>query len=376
MKFKTFYSTNTSFFYAVTEIKKRIDAEFGEYDFIFFGIHPEYEVEEINFVIGKVFENPEYVGFHAINLFSDTKIIKGVVAGVFKFERKGKVNIYYCKNLSKYNLYKTRDYLNGRRQDTHFIIASLADEYFSFFIETLSSKLDYFPVNNIIGGISSGEKYDGEVRTFQFVDGEIIKNGFIIVSFENVDSRIDMSLGFLPYGITYEITKCDKNKIYTVDYDKNFSDILRRILKGIKNPKEEYLWYLPINIMDDDGYVSTLRTVEKLENEYIKLYGPVKKHQKFKLSFATKYDLIREDERLSKKLAKKLDKIEAAFNFSCVARQYILDDKQRCEPRIYVENFGSHLFGFFTFGEIGPDKKYKKLKLYNETSLVCIMKEK
>ena len=375
MKFKTYYSTNDSFLLALEEIKRSIKEDFGEYDFLFLGIHPQYAIEHINRDIKRVFDTDKYVGFHAINTFSDTNIVKGVSVGVFKFEKKGKVNIYRCDSLNNENLRKTKEYLNKRRKDTHFIIASLADEYFSFFLENLSLQLDYYPIDNIIGGISSGSKIGDEVMTYQFVEDEVLKDGFVIISFENVCSKIDISLGFKPYGITYEITKCDGNKIYTVDYEKNFADILRRILKGIKNPKEEYLWHLPINIIDDDGYVSTLRTVEKLEKDFVKVYGPVKKHQKFKLSFATKNDLIEEDEKVSKRLCESMDDIEATFNFSCVARQYILSNRQFDEPKTYVRNFDTHLFGFFTFGEIGPDKKYKKLKLYNETSLICVMKE-
>jgi len=375
MKFNTYYSINDDFLSAVKEIKQKADKDFESIDFLFVGVHPSYDVEKINKSIKKVFNSP-YVAFNAISLFSDKNIVKGVVAAVFKFEKNGKVNIFECDELNDENFKNTVKYLNDRTEDTHFIIASLANENFSFFIENISKELDYYPIDNIIGGISSGETYNDEIRTFQFVNDKILKNGFVIVSFENVKAYIDISLGFVPYGITYEITKCEGNKIYFVDNDKSFSEILNRLLEGIKDPKPEYLWHLPINIIDDtDGYVSTLRTVERLEKDYVKLYGPVKNHQKFKLSFATKYDLIEEDEKISKRLSKKLSGIEAAFSFSCVARQYILNNKQSDEIKTYVKNFNSNLFGFFTFGEIGPDKMFRHLKLYNETSLMCIMKE-
>jgi hypothetical protein len=375
MRFKTFYSTKESLLLCFEDIEKQLKEEFREVDFLLIGFHPKYNYKDFSEKVKKVFPNVKYVGFHALNLFSDINIVEGVVIGAFKFEREGRINIYSCDSLTDDKLIEAKEYLNSRQNDTHFIIASLAEEDFSFFIEELSSNLDYSPVNNIIGGISSGIKVNGEIRTYQFIDDKILKNGFVIISFENVISQIDISLGFEPYGVTYEITKCDGNIIYIVDQEKNFAEILRRLLEGIEDPKEEYLWHLPINIIDDDGYVSTLRTVEKLEKDYVKLYGPVKRYQKFKLSFATKYDLIKEDEKISQRLANKMVDIEASFNFSCVARQYILDDKQTEEPEIYVKNFDSHLFGFFTFGEIGPDKKYKKLKLYNETSLICVMKE-
>jgi len=377
MKFKTYYSQKENLTEALKEIHSKISLDFDDFDFLLMGLHPFYGVEEVNGAVESVFEGKKYVGFNALNLFSSDEIIRGVVVSVFRFEKNGKVKIFECEKLDSDNFKKTLEYLNSSTEDTHFIIASLADEDFSFFIEKLSKELDYYPVDNIIGGISSGEKIGDELRTFQYVNSKVIKNGFVIVSFENIQTYIDISLGFVPYGITYEITKSKGNRIYEVDNGKSFVEILHRILEGIENPKTEYLWYLPINILDDkDGYVSTLRTVERLEDECVKMFGPVRKHQKFKLSFATKDDLIKEDKKVSKRLAKKLDGIEAAFNFSCVAREYILDDKQDLEVKSYVKNFSSDLFGFFTFGEIGPDKMYKNLKLYNETSLLCIMKEK
>jgi len=74
-------------------------------------------------------------------------------------------------------------------------------------------------------------------------------------------------------------------------------------------------------------------------------------------------------------MTKHLKKPDIIFNFSCIARQYVLADKQKSELEVYLNRFDAPLFGFFTFGEIGPDKAYKKLKLYNETSLIVGIKE-
>jgi len=76
-------------------------------------------------------------------------------------------------------------------------------------------------------------------------------------------------------------------------------------------------------------------------------------------------------------LYKKVSNPEVLFNFSCVARQYVLEDRQEEELQAYRNTLKSvNLFGFFTFGEIGPDPQYKSLKFYNETSLAVAMKEK
>ena len=78
---------------------------------------------------------------------------------------------------------------------------------------------------------------------------------------------------------------------------------------------------------------------------------------------------------MAKKVKDKIKKPDIIFNFSCIARQYILDDKQEEEIRIYYQTFKTPLFGFFTFGEIGPDRMHKRLKLYNETSILLAIRE-
>jgi len=373
MKFKTYFSSNSSLKLALEEIKEKIHFK---YDFLLIALHSKYNIDKINADIKKVFKTSNYVAFHSITSISDSNLVDGVVVGVFKFEKKAKIDIYYENEINTQTIKKCAKYLNLNTKKTHFIITGISEKLYSF-LENLSDKLDYSPINNIIGGVASGERTEDEVYTYQFVDNKIIKNGFVIISFENIESYIDISLGFVPYGVTYKITKAKEDKIYEVDDSRNFAEIFKRLLKGIEEPKDEYLYYTPINILDEtDGYVSTLRTVKKLNTDYVQFYGPVKIEQTFKLSFATSSDLIEEDTVIAKRLIKKLNDIEAAFNFSCVARQYILNDKQKEEQNIYVNIFDSHLFGFGTFGEIGPDIRYKKLKLYNETSLVCIMKEK
>jgi len=132
---------------------------------------------------------------------------------------------------------------------------------------------------------------------------------------------------------------------------------------------------LPLNILNEtDGHVLSLRTIESINSEYVKLFGPVKEGQYFKLSFATEDDILKEDENVAKDIKSEINP-EIIFNFSCIAREYVLGEKESEEIKTYVNIFKTPAFGFFTFGEIGPDRYFKKLKLYNETSLLIGLKE-
>jgi len=381
MKTKVYSNSNPSFLSSLKELKKHIDKDFQKIDFLLFSIQPEYSCN-INEAVKKIFGEIDYCAFHAIDSFKDRKITrKAVTVTVFKFEKSANIKKFWIDDIRDYendnSVQKTAEYLNKNSKDFHIVLAGVAEEKFGTFLKDLSTNINYSPLNNIIGGISSGIDIDNELRTWQFTDNNTIKNGFLIISFENIEADINISLGFKPYGITYKISRAEQSKLYTVDEYIKFSDIAKRLQKEIKNPDTRYLWHLPLNILDDqDGYVSTLRTIERIEDDYVKLFGPVQDGQHFKLSFATADELIDSDIKTVNELKKKMNSPDIVFNFSCVARQYVLYDKQKKEIEIYADAFEAPLFGFFTFGEIGPDKMHKRLKLYNETSLLIAMREK
>ncbi len=379
MKVKVFASKKLSLIFALEELKNKIEKEFSSYDLLLFAVSPKYPYKDINFYINKVFPEKNYAAFHSIDSFCDDEIVEGISVAVFKFEKNGGFNLFSIEDIDdKKSLEKTVNYLNENKDKLHIIIGGLGENLgFGFFIEELSKKLNYSPVNNIIGGISSGYRQHEETLTYQFVEDKVIKNGFFILSFENVEFSIGIALGFKPYGITYKIEKADGYKIYTIDDGKNFSYVAQNFLKDIENPDIRYLWYCPIYILDDnEGYVATLRTFANVNKDYVELYAPVKNGQHFKLSFATSNELLRENEKIAYEVKEKLFYPEFIFDFSCMARQYVLEEKQKKEIEIYTSILNAHLFGFFTYGEIGPDKQFKRLKLYNETSLLLAMKEK
>lgn len=372
-----FYSEKDALIFALEDLQKQLNKEFDDFDFLIFSFHPKYNYNDINYFVNKIFKTDKWIGFHSIDSFSDDKIIMGIVVLAIKFENDAKIDTFSIENIDeKEALGKTADFLNKNKEKLNLIIGNLCDDKIGFFIEDLSRKLTYSPINNIVGGIASGFKENNEVLTYIFTPQKIIKNGLIILSLSRVDFEIGIALGFKPYGVTYEIKKAEDCKIYTVDDDKSFSYIVQNLLKGINNFKIEYLWYCPINILDDkEGYVATLRTPKALIKDYVEFFGPVKKGQKFKFSFAENDELLEESKKIAVNIKNKISHPDLLLNFSCVARQYVLEDKKEEENKIYINILNNHLFGFFTFGEIGPDKFYKSLKFYNETSLLVAIKE-
>ena len=374
---RSFSSNKEAFLYCLEDIKEQIERKCQGFDFLIFSIHPAYQINDINTIIKKVFKTDNFIAFNSIDSFVDNKILeKGIGAYVIKFEKEGKINKFYIEDYNKKNAIKTVQYLNENKDKFHLIFAAHKDIEISNFLENISKELNYFPVDNIAGGVASGYEVDNELRTMLFLENKIIKEGLIILSFENVKGKVGVSLGFKPYGITYQITKAKDNKLYLVDDGKSFPYIAKKILSNIKNPDIKYLWYVPIYVLNEkDSYVSAIRTIKKITQDYVEFFANLKEGHYFKLSFATFEDLLDSDKKVANNLVKELKNPELGFNFSCVARQYVLEDHQEDEINAYTKIFNTHLFGFFTFGEIGPDIKYKKLMFYNETSISVIMKE-
>lgn len=378
MKVKLFFSQKESLIFALEEIKEVLYSSFKDFDFLLFSFHPKYDYTDINYFVNKVFQTDKWIGFHAVDAFYNDMVIEGIVALAVKFEREGNVKVFEVEDIGQESaLSKTADYLQSNKDKLNIIIGGLCEHRLGFFIEDLSKMLKYYPVNNIVGGLASGFEKDGEVLTFIFTPDKIIKNGFVVLSFENLEYSVGISLGFKPYGITYEITHSEGYKIYSVDDGKNFSYLVQNLLKEIENPSVDHLWYCPINIIDDkEGYVATLRTPKKIDKDYVEFFGPVKNGQRFKFSFGDKDEILEEDKKVALMVKNQIKHPDLIFNFSCIARQYALEDKKQQESQVYLNTLNSYLFGFFTFGEIGPDKFFKSLKFYNETSLLLGVKEK
>ncbi len=361
------------------KLQKIFINDLGNADFFFFAIHPDFEIELINKKIKEFFHTNQFIAFHAVDSFKNHEVIEqGITLCCIQFQQHGQINTFYIEDIDiEGTLEKTALYLNTNKKKFHIFLAGICNGNIAKFIEELSPLLNYKPLNNIVGGVSSGNLKANELHTCQFIDDKIIKNGFVIISFENIEYSINVSLGFQAYGITYEVLKANGTKLYTIDNGKSASYMVKKILENVGTEDNKYLWYVPFAILSKQRtYVKSLRTVSCIKDEYVELFAPINEGDSFKLSFAAPEDLIKENKYIAKDTVMKLPNPEIAFNFSCIARQYVLEDKQDQEIQVYRDVFRSNLFGFFTFGEIGPDKMYTNLTFYNETSLVVIMREK
>jgi len=381
MQCKIIVSKNSSLYSAIEEIDRQYEVEMGidGYDFLLIALSPHYPTYDINETIARFFDPEKVCAFHAIDSFCNEQIIShGITALFIKFERKGSISYFIQEEIGNRQierLEQTADYLKSHHDAQHIIIGGLCSNRFAFFIE----KLNHYdiPVDNLIGGISSGNTFAEEALTYQFHNGQIIKDGFIILSFHNVSMSTEISTGFVPIGVQYTVTKANGYKIFEVDESQSFLYTIEKLTRDIEEFKPEYLWYTPLVIIKDQSEeLITLRTFKEMGDGWVEFYGPVKEGQKIKLSYGESTHLLKADRESAYKLAETLPEPELLFNFSCIARQYVLEDHQCEENQMYRNYLHAPLFGFFTFGEIGHDEGKKSLQFYNETSLLIGVAEK
>lgn len=347
MKSRVYHSSNDVLFLALEELytKLREDEFLDDFDFIIFAVSPKYNPKDINRTIQRVFNTSNYLAFNAINAFSNDKVVEGVVGLFIKFERDGEIIIN-----------------EPSKNDLNLIFLPYKEGLEE---EKILDSISYLSV----GGIASGE------RAYLYYNGEIIKDNFITLTFKNVDYRFGISLGYKPIGPTYKVQVAKGNRVYVINYE-DASLIAKRLLKNLDNDIKN-LWYSPVTIISKKGYVDFVRTFKDIkENEYVEFFGNIEAGDMLKLSFATEKMLLEEDKKVALNLREKLDYIDLAFNFSCVAREYVLGKYQEKEPKIYSQILNAPLFGFFTYGEIGPNFDFSSVRLYNQTSLVVALKEK
>ena len=350
------------------------------YDFVMVALSDRYSVDEVNSTIERVTGNKRYLAFHSTDAFQNSNIINnGVTALFFTFERQGEVTCFVGRDVStdrRTVLERTVDYLNQNREGIHLMIAGICHNEMAFFVDELN-QYD-IPIGNILGGLSSGHSSGDEVLTYQFHRGEIIRDGFVIVTFHNVEKVSSVAMGFEPIGIQYTITKAEGYRVYNVDDGYPFSLVIKKLMKDIDDFDRRYLWYTPVVILEEGKHqeIKTLRTFQHMTSEWVEFFGPVKEGQLIKLSYGDAKHLIAADRESVERLASRLPDPEVLINFSCIARQYVLEENPEAENITYFEEVHAPLFGFFTFGEIGHDPQRKTLQFYNETSLLIGMRER
>lgn len=366
--------------FAVEELKKQAPKGF---DFALFSISPNYPYQDVPATIEKEFGSLNYVAFTSSSAFENIRVINdGIVGCFFKFSSaKTKVCTFVKKNISKENREQTveevKKYLSQKSDNLNIIIGDFIDGEFLLLIEELGKELLRNRLGApLMGGIlATPLKGNKREKGYLFHKGAVVENGFIIISFSNLDFQYQLSSGVFKKGPVYTVTKTDAFRIYELN-GKSAGYLPKRLLKDINHSDENQflLWYTPFGIVNEENEIEALRLIRGFSDDYIELWGPVKEGDKLKLSIVLSTELIRDAEETVRKLKESFGMADFCFNFSCLARRKILEQFEGEERKLYGRLLNAPLFGFFTHGEIAA--KNGRLRTHNLTSVTVTVRER
>jgi len=336
-----------------------------------------------------------YIDYIAVStrgaVYNADTFLNGISGFFIKFEREGSHEIYYRENISE-NLDETSAFFqkvsNELKDATSIVFSTASNITVDQVLNRLSIKKE--KIFSFSGGVASS--FDPDFRTKIICNGKTIEDGMVFILLRNVFSVSTISLGFLPVGPGYRITKSYLNKVYEFDgiHVKHFLD---KLLQGTGLYPEnldlettsKYLWNFPFQIVDKNtGFAYICRTPKMYnpEEEAFEFWGIFNKNDVVKISIGDPDDLI-DDIDINMKLLKinlyeKDIKPEVALNFSCVARSELFQrvNDINIETRVYKRYFpDTDIVGMLTYGEIGMDKLERKAVFYNQTSIMTVLWE-
>lgn len=385
---RVYFSQNPVLKFAVEDVLEQLieDRFYGykEFDLALIAFSPKvYPIDKrvidtFNNYLGK----NRWIAFHSLSAFANEKVVKNALVVLFiKFTSGGGFEIFSIKNLFqnyRNSIKLTAKYLESHyeRKYLHLMFSTFSHGFIGSFVENLEEVLKRFP--NIVGGVASGIDTPsfGKITNVYTSEG-IIEDGFAMLTLKNVEFGIGQALGYRIIGPIYTITKAEGNRILEIERE-SVDRLVKRLLRGLPTQDIRIFWYSPIAILDrTEKKISVFRSFKEIprNKEYLEFYGPIKEGWKFRFSFGLKEELLRASTEEAIKVQNALGEIDVVFNFSCLTRQFILEDLNEEEVQRYSAIFNAPLFGFYTLGEIGVDRISRNLKYNNQTSLIVGVRE-
>ena len=373
-------SRNPILRFAVRELKEKAPRGF---DFALFALSPDYPFQDVPATIKKEFGSIEYVGFSSSSAFENIRLVNdGIVGCFFKFSSpKTKVSFYRAEEINEENrdsiLKGLLKFLKERRSQLNIVVADFANGHFPLLIEELGEikkreKLEF----SLVGGVAATKIVKGRrERGYLFHNGNFIRNGFVVISFSNVDYHIQVSSGVFKKGPVYTVTKSEPFRIYELN-GRKAGYLPKKLLKDIEFSEENQylLWYTPFGIVSEENEIEALRVIKGFSDDYIELWGPIKKGDRLKLSLVLSTEVLKDIEKTARDVKNSFGMADFCFNFSCIAREKVLEQFEDKEIEIYGRMLNAPLFGFFTHGEVAPGGN--KLRIHNLTSVVVAVRER
>jgi hypothetical protein len=224
----------------------------------------------------------------------------------------------------------------------------------------------------IVGG-RAGDHFEFE-QTFQFFQGEVIQNGLPILVFCG-DLKVShgVASGWQPLSRKAVITKCDSPVVYEIDH------------QPATKFYQHYLGDLPISgeyplaIFEEEHDCFYLRASNHwdLEAGSILFAGEIPDQASVQITYASCDHIVSAtQDSIEQALARYPGKKPAvALLFSCAARRWLLGYRTKEEYELGQQLIETDIpiFGFYTYGEIGPLEIGGDTRYHQETLVTVLI---
>ncbi len=186
--------------------------------------------------------------------------------------------------------------------------------------------------------------------------------------------------GWTPLGPARVVTQVTDNVLHTLD-GKPALDIYRHYLGDYARALPASALLFPLSILDEQGRPGTIRTILGVNEDTgaLILAGEVQQGATLQMMYATTDALVSGAQRVAHELVPSGSHGNSlALLVSCVGRKLVMGQRIDEEWEAVASEFGKDvcLTGFFSYGEIGPDRKQASgAELHNQSITITLLRE-
>ncbi|MBP7168605.1 MAG: FIST C-terminal domain-containing protein [Bacteroidia bacterium] len=210
----------------------------------------------------------------------------------------------------------------------------------------------------------------------QPTEGKIIAVGFYG---NNLTVSHGSMGGWDPFGPERLVTKSSANVLFELDGQPALS-VYKKYLGEYSDELPGSALLFPLSVKLNDSDESVVRTILSIneDDQSLTFAGNIPVGSYARLMKANFDRLIEGASNAAMNSLQKLEKPDLAILISCVGRKLVLNQRIEEEVEVIRDILGktTAITGFYSYGEISPNKGYMNCELHNQTMTITTMSEK
>lgn len=210
----------------------------------------------------------------------------------------------------------------------------------------------------------------------QPTEGKIIAVGFYG---NNLTVSHGSMGGWDPFGPERLVTKSSANVLFELDGQPALS-VYKKYLGEYSDELPGSALLFPLSVKLNDSEESVVRTILSIneDEQSLTFAGNIPTGSYARLMKANFDRLIEGASNAAMNSLQKLEKPDLAILISCVGRKLVLNQRIEEEVEVIRDILGktTAITGFYSYGEISPNKGFMNCELHNQTMTITTMSEK